>query len=140
MAATSMSESAEFLGHSQAIHAELRTRYPHLTREASAELAAGMAKRRERYRRNILEYADCLDRLADEMAVAPDARPLYEDVRFIAHRLAGSGGTFGYRDLSSSGADLETLLLSGEDAARVPDDARALAALIRRCAERPITL
>lgn len=60
--------------------------------------------------------------------LAPDERGT---LAAIAHRLAGTGGTFGYPDLSAAAAQLEAML----DADMAPAPARLRAALDRLLAE-----
>jgi HPt (histidine-containing phosphotransfer) domain-containing protein len=56
-----------------------------------------------------------------------------QQLHLMVHRLAGAGGTFGFPDVSTRAADLETELLDGGDAIgfRLDDLLSALASATR---------
>lgn len=89
-----------------------------------AHLAAAFCKRAS-------AEADDLDALAERLATenAAEAR---NEIRRIAHRMAGTAGTFGFLHLSEVAARLEDLTLSGASDTELRAPTRAAAAEARR--------
>lgn len=65
----------------------------------------------ERFKARLGENRERLGQL--ERAVAPDAADVLAEIRSIAHRLAGSAGTFGYAHLGASAMRLDRQLGEG---------------------------
>jgi HPt (histidine-containing phosphotransfer) domain-containing protein len=74
----------------------------------------------ERFKVRLRENRERLGKL--ESAIAPDADDVLAEIRPIAHRLAGSAGTFGFAHLGASAMRLDRLLSEG---CREPEIARA---------------
>ncbi len=89
----------------------------------TAAIEARLLRLREQFAARAATHVAMLDALAGRLADegAPADR---EEVRRIAHSLAGAGGTFGFAVISKSAAELEDFIAAD------PDDA-ALAARIR---------
>ena len=89
----------------------------------TAAIEARLMRLREQFAARAATHVAMLDALAGRLADsgAPADR---EEVRRIAHSLAGAGGTFGFAVISKNAADLEDFIATD------PDDA-ALAGHIR---------
>ncbi len=99
--------------------------------EAKARLAAVRAKFAGKLR-------DRIDELAQVVAAAPaDAEQVAKAIE-LAHRLAGTAGSFGYADAGAEALQLETQLISIRDgAADAPPWADVDAQLRRVIATKP---
>lgn len=75
--------------------------------------------------------ADELDALADRLATE-NAEAARAAIRRIAHRMAGTAGTFGFQHLSDVAARLEDLALSGVSDAELLAPTKAMAVEARR--------
>lgn len=60
--------------------------------------------------------------------------PPQQQIRRIAHRLAGAAGTFGFAAIGARAAELEALVSDVPDSPELADACRALVAEIRRMA------
>ena len=89
----------------------------------TAAIEARLMRLREQFAARAATHVAMLDALAGRIADGGAAAD-HEEVRRIAHSLAGAGGTFGFAVISKNAADLEDFIATG------PDDA-ALAAHIR---------
>ena len=61
----------------------------------------------------------------------------YENIRMIAHKLSGSGATFGFEDISTAGAALEKMMIAGETDRMALDS--AIENLVRICGAAALT-
>ena len=71
---------------------------------------ARLAELRERFRQRAIVDRTALSELASSLDKNAAVDVHAEDVRRIAHRLAGAGGTFGFPGISACAAELETLV------------------------------
>ncbi len=57
---------------------------------------------------------------------------LFDQVKYIAHRLAGASRVFGYNELTASAQAVETLIAERGDSTAIAEETRRLAEDIRR--------
>jgi HPt (histidine-containing phosphotransfer) domain-containing protein len=62
----------------------------------------------DRFMARLIESGERLRQL--EGAITPDAPAVVSEIRLIAHRLAGSAGTFGFAQLGATARRLDVLL------------------------------
>jgi HPt (histidine-containing phosphotransfer) domain-containing protein len=74
---------------------------------------------KQRFVERALDDAVELESLADGVAQSADPAADRETVRRLAHRMAGSAGTFGFDQLTVSAARLEDVALSGVSTAEL---------------------
>lgn len=67
----------------------------------------------ERFKERLRESRERLGQL--EAAIRPDAGKIFAEIRHLAHRLAGSAGTFGYDQVGTCASRLDRLLSDGVD-------------------------
>ena len=92
--------------------------------------ARGLGELRERYRQRIAEQLPQLRELATALAADPQA-PELAQLREVAHRLKGSGATYGFPAISAAAGRLEEAI---DDGAAV---AAPAAALLDACSAMP---
>ncbi len=63
---------------------------------------------------------------ASDLARSAPGAPSHAEIRQIAHRLAGAGGTFGFASLSACATKLEALVTDLPDSAELADVCRML--------------
>lgn len=71
----------------------------------------------ERFKSRLSQNRERLAQL--ESAIAPDAADVLAEIRSIAHRLAGSAGTFGFAHLGASAMRLDRQLSGGGSEAEI---------------------
>jgi HPt (histidine-containing phosphotransfer) domain-containing protein len=97
-----------------------------------AEIARLAASFRERTARE----AEALDGLADRLSTN-DASGARSEIRRAAHKIAGTAGMFGFRDLSDAAARLEDLALSDAADEELVLPTRAFVTMARQADQQP---
>lgn len=87
---------------------------------------------KRRFLERAIASSNTLDALAKELESSSDPEDLKEQVSEIAHRLAGSGGTFGYAGISACAFELEEFTAGIPNPVDLAAACRELAEEIRR--------
>jgi HPt (histidine-containing phosphotransfer) domain-containing protein len=90
-----------------------------------------LARLREQFMVRVITHLATLDDLADRLDAAGTAADR-EESRWIAHSLAGAGGTFGFPVVSRHAGDLEDYLATGPENAALAARLRTTVAAIRQ--------
>src|SRR5688572_27512444 len=89
--------------------------------EREARLQAGIAAIWQKSLPRVREQLDLLERAAVELLEGPLSGELRREAEREAHKLAGSAGSFGFRESSEMARELELMLVAGAS----PDPRRA---------------
>jgi HPt (histidine-containing phosphotransfer) domain-containing protein len=89
---------------------------------------------REKFRERAMVESSTIEGMAAEFRAGVAPSGLAAELRQIAHRLAGAGGTFGFAEISARATELEALLLDQSPDARIADHCLALVSVIREAA------
>jgi HPt (histidine-containing phosphotransfer) domain-containing protein len=87
---------------------------------------------KRRFFERAVAASNTLDALAKELESSSGSEDLKEQVSQIAHRLAGSGGTFGYAGISACASELEEFTAGIPNPVELASACRELAEEIRR--------
>jgi HPt (histidine-containing phosphotransfer) domain-containing protein len=93
-----------------------------------------LAELRTRFRERAVVDTATIEGAAEELSAGAATPDLATELRQIAHRLAGAGGTFGYLEISERASELEALLIAEQDGPEVVESCRALVSEIRKAA------
>lgn len=85
-----------------------------------AEILGFIEAQRAEYRRTLPETIDRIETLWRDARQAHDDRDPLGDLERLGHRLHGTGGTFGFHDLSRAGHALELAVRALIDAGAAP--------------------
>jgi HPt (histidine-containing phosphotransfer) domain-containing protein len=94
-----------------------------------------LARLAERFRERALSDADELEAIAGGLEASEDKAGDRGIICHLAHRLAGSAGTFGFHQLTESAAQLEDLCRSAATDAELRDLTVETAVQVRRAIE-----
>lgn len=89
---------------------------------------------RERFRERALADTAAIEGMAEDLRTGAGPSDLAAQLRQIAHRLAGAGGTFGFAAISARASELEELLLEGHGDEELVERCHALVSEIRKAA------
>ncbi len=88
---------------------------------------------RERFRERALADTAAIEGMAEDLRTGAGPSDLAAQLRQIAHRLAGAGGTFGFAEISARASELEDLL-EGHGDGELVERCQALVSEIRKAA------
>lgn len=89
---------------------------------------------RDRFRDRALADTTTIEGMAEDIRNGVGPADLAAQLRQIAHRLAGGGGTFGFAEISARATELEDLLIDHPGDADLTKRCRALVEEIRKAA------
>jgi HPt (histidine-containing phosphotransfer) domain-containing protein len=89
---------------------------------------------REKFRERAIVESATIEGMAEELSAGSAPAGLAAELRQIAHRLAGAGGTFGFAEISARATELEALLLDQSAGEEVAERCLALVSVIRQAA------
>lgn len=89
---------------------------------------------REKFRERAIAESTTIEGMAAELRAGLAPSGLAAELRQIAHRLAGAGGTFGFAEISARATELEDLLAEQSADAEVAESCLALVTEIRKAA------
>jgi HPt (histidine-containing phosphotransfer) domain-containing protein len=83
---------------------------------------------REKFAVRAQDDAEQFERMGQEMASRPE---ILEDIKSLAHRMAGTAGTFGFNELTAPAAELEQAIIDNLSIEDITQHLKNLVAQIR---------
>jgi len=93
-----------------------------------------LAALRRRFLDRATTESEALEGIASELEAGGQPAQAQQQIRRIAHSLAGAGGSFGFATISSCAAELEEFVSDVPDSPDLADACRTLIAAIRSTA------
>jgi chemotaxis protein histidine kinase CheA len=90
-----------------------------------------LAALKQQFRVRAMGECETLQRIVVDMARGPPPAQLWEQIRQIAHSLAGAGGTLGFSGISASASVLEDIVSEGRNSSDVIDACQDLIAELK---------
>lgn len=81
-----------------------------------------LEKLRQKYRTRLKDVLHKIEELQSQLQKESPSKDLTTELKDVAHSMAGTGGTFGYPDISSSGRKLDEYIATGGKDAEIMSD------------------